>query len=229
MDMIKSYDNTPEDAVIDTTAEMLALKEMDNRKFSTTHEMGGFQTGYANGFRAGVEFIRNFERRRDLLYHLRMEERRKKEAKEAAAEMGFGKGVAEFDDDRRIKPVEEKADSIFDQAKRSGMCAITPCKAVPPADTDAEDPFSKEETDDAATELAKSITVIARKGGETILFINGKLVSGQFPEGTETMFTLHIPLSHMAEAFGVSELSAMLSYRREQNKKAWLKVSGKGK
>lgn len=135
MDMIKSYDNTPEDAVIDTTAEMLALKEIDNRKFATTDEMGGFQCGYCNGFRAGVEFIRNFERRRDLLYHLRMEELRKKEYKAAAAEMGYGKGVAEVDDDRRIKPVKEKVDSIFDQVKRSGMCDINPCKTVNSEDT----------------------------------------------------------------------------------------------
>lgn len=135
MDMIKSYDNTPEDAVIDTTAEMLALKEMDNRKFATTDEMGGFQCGYCNGFRAGVEFIRNFERRRDILHNLRMEERRKKEAKEAAAEMGYGKGVAELDDDRRIKPVKEKVDSIFEQVKRSGMCDINPCNSVTSEDT----------------------------------------------------------------------------------------------
>lgn len=112
MDMIKSYDNTPEDAVIDTTAEMLALKEMDNRKFATTDEMGGFQCGYCNGFRAGVEFIRNFERRRDLLHHLRMEECRKKESKEAAEEMGYGKGVPEGYDDRRIKPVNKATDDM---------------------------------------------------------------------------------------------------------------------
>ena len=33
--MIKSYGNTP--------ADMLALKEMGNRKFATTDEMGDFQ------------------------------------------------------------------------------------------------------------------------------------------------------------------------------------------
>ena len=42
-----------------------------------------------------LETLRYFESRRELLHHLRMTERRKKEAKEAAAEMGYGKGVAE--------------------------------------------------------------------------------------------------------------------------------------
>lgn len=96
MSMLNRCDSTPDDPVIDATAEMLVLKELDLQEFPDTNTKGGFQHGYMVGFKAGVEFIRAFYRRREMLSKLRDYEHKKKTNK-----------VAEIDesDDRQIKPV----------------------------------------------------------------------------------------------------------------------------
>lgn len=94
MSMINCVDNMPDEPVIDAVAEMLALKERDTRSFESTSVMGGFQTGYMNGFAAGAKFMRTFLRKRDIARSM---------------EKKFGKENAEHNppEDNQIKPIFE--------------------------------------------------------------------------------------------------------------------------
>ena len=97
MSMINCVDNMPDEPVIDAVAEILALKEIDSRTFDSTSVMGGFQTGYMNGFAAGAQFMRTFLRKRE------------KEAFVRSMEKTFGKENADHNppEDNKIKPIFE--------------------------------------------------------------------------------------------------------------------------
>ena len=97
MSMINCVDNMPDKPVIDAVAEIMALMEIDSREFDSTSVMGGFQTGYMNGFAAGVQFMRTFLRKRDTEAFVRsMEKKVKKENAEHNPP-----------EDNRIKPIFE--------------------------------------------------------------------------------------------------------------------------
>ena len=97
MSMINSVDNMPDEPVIAAVAEMLALMEIDSRKFDSTSVMGGFQFGYQNGFAAGAQFMRTFLRKRE------------KEAIARSLEKTFDKENAAHNppEDNQIKPIFE--------------------------------------------------------------------------------------------------------------------------
>ena len=92
--MLNQVDCSPDTPVIQAAAERMALKEMDNKPFSDTNEMSGFQTGSMKGFLEGAEFMRSFYRYRDTRDRLDRAEREKK--KQAAAAK----------DDNRINPAD---------------------------------------------------------------------------------------------------------------------------
>lgn len=97
MSMLNTCDSTPDDPVIDAAAERLVLKEMEQQKFPDVSTQGGFQHGYMVGFKEGVEFIRTFYRRREMLSKLREYERKNQPGADPVASL-------DDSDERRIKP-----------------------------------------------------------------------------------------------------------------------------